>query len=50
MLEVVFRYTGIRFLVCCHNPIRLPPGKSVECSFFKNSYCKRGPSCRYRRG
>ncbi|CAH1998028.1 unnamed protein product [Acanthoscelides obtectus] len=48
MLEVVFRYTGIRFLLCCHNPRRLPPGKSVSCYFFKNSYCKRGPSCRYR--
>ncbi|CAH2007354.1 unnamed protein product [Acanthoscelides obtectus] len=48
MLEVVFRYTDIRFLVCCHNPRRLHPGKSVDCYFFKNAYCKKGQSCRYR--
>ncbi|CAH1962736.1 unnamed protein product, partial [Acanthoscelides obtectus] len=35
-------------LVCYHSPRRLPPGKSVDCYFFKNSYCKKGQSCRYR--
>ncbi|CAH1988941.1 unnamed protein product [Acanthoscelides obtectus] len=42
MLEVVFRYTDIRFLVCCHSPRWLHPGNSVVVTSSRTPTARKG--------
>lgn len=48
MIEEVFRYTGIDFLVCCYNP-RATNGsqRTVACHFFRTASCREGAKCPY---
>ncbi|CAH0558646.1 unnamed protein product [Brassicogethes aeneus] len=50
MVEVIFRFSGIHILVCCHNPKRTTGRKTVDCYFYRTSQCKFGSLCKYRHG
>ncbi|KAJ8911550.1 hypothetical protein NQ315_012803, partial [Exocentrus adspersus] len=48
MLEVIFRFTGIKILVCTFSPAKPTTDKTVDCYFYRRSSCKKGDLCGYR--
>ncbi|CAH0547092.1 unnamed protein product [Brassicogethes aeneus] len=50
MVEVIFRFSSIHILVCCHNPKRTTGRKTVDSYFYRTSQCKFGSLCKYRHG